>query len=259
VTSVVTVGALALLLGTCLLITSATSLLLKAGANRARRLIQSTHLTPVGTWRPGTRRVATTAITAFGPAGPITGPVSGAECAWFTAQLQRMPSRSNDESPPPYDVLAEISSPMPPALADDSGSVLIHPALLTDRLNLDDPLITEVTVRLTSSSLPNPAPMLVTRKHLDAARSSETLRVVETRLDGGKHAYAFGSAARLNGSVALKPTRRGTFSVLTTDDHSTVVARRHTNAADARSLAIVLGQAGLVITAAAAALLYFIV
>jgi hypothetical protein len=40
-----------------------------------------------------------------------------------------MPSRSKDESPPPYDVLVDVSAPMPPALVDESGRVLINPAL----------------------------------------------------------------------------------------------------------------------------------
>ena len=216
-------------------------------------------MTPVGTWRPGTPRVAALATTAFGPGGSVIAPVSGAECAWFTAQLQRMPSRSKDESPPPYDVLVGVSSPMPPALVDESGSVLIDPVLLTTAPNLDDPVLTEVTVRLVSGGLPNPAPSLVTRKHIDSARSGETLRVVETRLDAGKRAYAFGSAAQHKGSVTLRPIRRGAFSVLTTDDHLTVAVRRHTNATQAGNLAKLLGQAGLVITAAAVILLVFAV
>jgi len=256
---VVTVGALALVFGTCLIVASATSLLLKAAAIRQRQLTESTSITPVGSWRPGTRRVAAHATTAFGPGGPVIAPVSGVECAWFAVQLQRMPSRSKDESPPPYDVLVDIASPMPPALVDESGSVLIDPALLTEAPNLDDPVVTDVTMRLAFGGLPNPAPSIVTRKHLDDARTSESLRVVETRLDAGKQAYAFGSAAQHNGSVMLKPTRRGSFSVLTTDNHSTVLTRRHTNAKDAGSLAIVLGKAGLVITAAAAVLLFLVV
>lgn len=254
----VTVGALALLLGTCLIITSATSLALKAAANRARRRLEGTPATPVGTWRPGTRRVAALGVTAPGPAGPFIGPVSGAECAWYTVQLQRTPSRSKDESPPPYDVVLEVFAPTPPALADDSGSVLIDPALLTEAPNLDDPVVTDVMVRIVSGGLPNPAPTVVTQKHIDSTRSSESLRVVETRLDAGKAAYAFGSAGRHKGLVMLKPSRRGV-TVLTTDDHSTVVARRHTNARETRSLAIFLGQAGLVVTAAATALLFFVV
>jgi hypothetical protein len=56
----------------------------------------------------------------------------------------------------------------------------------------------------------------------------------------------------------LKPGRRAV-TVLTTDDHSTVVARRHSNAKETRSLAIFLGQAGLVVTAAATALLFLVI
>lgn len=214
----------------------------------------------MGTWRPGTRRVAALATTAFGPAGPVIGPVSGAESAWFSVQLLREPSRSKDESPPPYDVLVEVSSAMPPALADGSGSVLIDPALLAEAPNLDDPVLTQVTVRFVSGGLPNPAPSVVTRKHIDNTRSSESLRVVETRLDAGKQAYAFGSVGRHRGLglAMLKPTRRAV-SILTSDDHSAVVARRHTNAKDARSLAIFLGRVGLVVTTAAVLLLVLVV
>lgn len=169
-----------------------------------------------------------------------------------------MPSRSKDENPPPYDVLVDVSAPMPPALVDESGSVLIDPALLAHAPNLDDPVVTEITVRLVFGSLPNPAPSVVTRKHIESTRSSETLRVVETRLDAGKRVYAFGSAARHKGAVMVQPVRRGAFSVLTTDDRSTVVARRYTNAEETGSLAKVLGQLGLVITAAAVALLFLV-
>jgi hypothetical protein len=255
----VTVGALALLLGSCLLIASATSLVLKAGANCSRRLVERTTITPIGTWRPGKGRVAALGTTAIGPGGPVVGPVSGIECAWFAVQLVRTPSRSQAETVPPHDVLVNVSSTMPPALADSSGSVLIDPVLLTEAPNLDDPIVTDVTVRLVYSSLPNPAPSVIPRKLIDDTRSGESLGVVETRLDPGRQAYALGSAGKYKGSVMLKPPRRGNFSVLTADERSTVLARRRANAQKARSLAITLGRAGLVVTAAATVLLILVV
>lgn len=78
----VTLGTLALLLGACLIITSVTSLALKAGANRSRRIVERTPVTPVGTWHPGRDRVAALGTTAFGPAGPVRAPLSGEEAAW---------------------------------------------------------------------------------------------------------------------------------------------------------------------------------
>lgn len=255
----VTIGTLALLLGICLIITSLTSLALKAGANRARRIVERTPVTPVGTWRPGRDRVAALGTTAPGPAGPVVAPLSGVESAWYRIQLLRVPSRSDGASVPPHDVLFEAFSPGLPALADSSGSVLIDAGLLGEPPNLDDPIVTQLAYRRLGPGSTDPAAALVPRKLLDDVRSYETVTLWETRLVAGRQAYAVGSAGKSKGSVILTPSRGGSFSVLTSDERSTVIARRRTHAGEARSLAITLGRLGLVVTAAAALLLYLAV
>ena len=87
-------------------------------------------------------------------------------------------------------------------------------------------------------------------------RSYESVRLWETRLVPGRQAYAVGSAGKGRGSVVLEPSRHGSFSILTSDERSTVIARRRTSAGEARSLALTLGRLGLVVTAVGAVLLY---
>lgn len=255
----VTVATLALLLGICFLTTSATSLALKAGANRARRVVEQTPVTPVGTWRPGAGRVAALGTTALGPAGAVRAPISGVEAAWYQIRLLREPSRSNDESPPPHDVLFTATSGAPPALSDSSGTVLIDPALLVEPPNPDDPIITELSHRVLAPRSSDPLAGLVPAKVVDDQRSHETLRLWETRVVAGRQAYAVGSAGKYKGSVILQPSRRGSFSVLTLDERSTVIARRRTNAGEARGLAITLGKIGLVVTVVGGLLLFLAV
>lgn len=160
---------------------------------------------------------------------------------------------------PPHDVLFEAVSPGLPALADASGSVLIDARLLGGPPNLDDPVVTRLAFRELGRGSTDPAAALVPRNLLDDVRSHETVTLWETRLTAGRQAYAVGSAGKSKGSVVLEPARRGGFSVLTSDERSTVIARRRTHADEARSLMITLGRLGLVVTAAAALLLYLAV
>lgn len=257
--AVITLGTVALLFGLCFLIASGTSLALKAGANRARRIVERTPVTPVATWRPGRQRVAALGTTAFGAAGPVTAPVSGTEAAWYRLRLVREPSRSKAEDPPPEDVLFTAESPAPPLLTDSSGSVLIDPELLVGAPNLDDPIVTQLAFRVLGPGSTDPAANLVPRALIEDVRLGETVRLWEIRLAAGKQVYAVGSAGRRQGSVLLTAARRGRFTVLTSDERSTVIARRRTNAAEARSMAITLGKLGLIVTAASAVLLYFVV
>lgn len=255
----VTAGTLVSLLGICLLIASGTSLLLRMGSQRARRLVERTAITPVATWRPGQKRVAALGTVDFGPGGPVSAPVSQVECAWYRIRLVRSPSRSRDESPPPEDILFTLAAPDPPALSDRSGTVLIDPALLVEAPNLDDPLVPQLAYRVLGSDPADPIASLVPRQFLDDVRKGETLQLWEIRLVAGRQVYALGSAGRRKGSIMLKPARHGLFTVFTTDERSTVIERRRTNAAEARGLAILLGKAGMVITAAGSLILYLAV
>jgi hypothetical protein len=246
----VTAGVLVTLLGVCMLITSVTALALKMGSNRARRLVEATAIAPISTLRAGARRVAVLGTIGFGPTGPIRAPVSEVECAWYRIQLVRSPSRSKDESPPPEDVLYTYAAPAPPALSDSSGTVLVDPAFLVSAPNLDDPVATELTYRVLGSDPTGRIESLVPRKFLDDTRRSETLQLWEIRLAAGRQVYALGSTRQQNGSVILAPAKHERFTVFTTDEQSTVVARRRANAADQRALAVFLGRFGAVLAVA---------
>jgi hypothetical protein len=246
----VTAGVLVTLLGVCLLIASVTSLALRMGSNRARRLVEGTAVVPIGTVRAGARRVAVLGTVGFGPGGAVRAPVSEVECAWYRIQLVRSPSRSKDESPPPEDVLFTYAAPGPPALSDDSGAVLVDPAFLVRAPNLDDPVVTELTYRVLGSDPAGRVESLVPREFLDDTRRSETLQLWEIRLGAGRQVYALGSTRQQNGSVMLAPAKHGRFTVFTTDEQSTVVARRRTNAANQRALAGFLGLSGAVLAVA---------
>ena len=246
----VTAGVLVTLLGVCLLIASVTSLALKMGSNRARRLVEGTAIVPIGGLRAGARRVAVLGTVGFGPGGPVRAPVSEVECAWYRIQLVRSPSRSKDESPPPEDVLFTYAALGPPALSDGSGAVLVDPALLVSAPNLDDPVVIELTYRVLGSDPTGRVESLVPRKFLDDTRRSETLQLWEIRLDTGRQVYVLGSTRQQNGSVMLAPAKHERFTVFTTDERSTVVARRRTNAADQRALAAFLGRFGVVLAVA---------
>ncbi|MFC1408153.1 hypothetical protein ACEZCY_02515 [Streptacidiphilus sp. N1-12] len=251
-----TVMVLALIFGFCLLIAAATSLLLHVGELHEGRLVERTPLTPLGALHGGRRRIAAVGETAYGPAGPLTAPVSGEECAWFAIRLVRTPTRRQTEDTPGEDLLLDLAAPMPPALVDPSGHVLIDPRLLTGPPNLHDPVATELTLRVLGPSSVDTAPPIVPRRLIETARSHERLELWETRLAAGRQVYALGSAGHghRQGSIVLLPTRHGGFTVLTTDDRTAVRERRRLQAANSRSLARSLGMAGAVVTLLSGAL-----
>ncbi|HEX3790859.1 MAG TPA: hypothetical protein VHW44_23555 [Pseudonocardiaceae bacterium] len=95
-----TVAVLVPMLGAGPLITNLTSLLLKAGGNRARRITRRTPPTPIGGWRAGRARAAAVGRTTHGPSGPYLAPVSGVECAWYAIQVVRIPARGLPRTTP---------------------------------------------------------------------------------------------------------------------------------------------------------------
>ncbi|HEX5118372.1 MAG TPA: hypothetical protein VFW65_24565 [Pseudonocardiaceae bacterium] len=216
----------ALLLGACMLIASGTSVLLRLGGSRERTLVHRCGLTPITSWPRKARRVAGVGTTAYGPGGPVLGPVSGVECAWYRMRLTRTPARRLVREEPGEDILVELTAPQPSALTDESGTVLIDPDLSTEPPNPHDPLATNLTVHLLGPS---------------DADTWAAIVPAEIRLEAGKRVNAMGS------------TRRGTlcrngFSVLTTDHVDAVLDGRVERVASTRQLARTLGLAGLVIT-----------
>lgn len=249
-----TFAVLGFLLGICLLVASLTSLLLKLGGHREVRLLGRTPPTPLSTWRPGSRRVAGTGRTAYGPAGPVVAPVSDVECAWYLVRLVRTPSRRAGDGNTGEDVLLELAAPAPPALTDESGTVLIDPRLLTTAPNLDDPLVTDLTMRILIDS--STAPAFVPRGLIEGRRGHESLHLWETRLVADRWAYAFGSTGRGRGEVVLRPVGRDGFTVFTTDELSTVLQRRRDGISASGHLTRTLGVAGGVVTVVGGALTY---
>ncbi|MFC0431468.1 hypothetical protein [Kutzneria buriramensis] len=247
-----TIAVLALLLGACLLIAALTSLLLKAGGTGQRRLVARTPVTPLGRLRGGMSRVAAVGATAYGPEGPVTAPVSGEQCVWFRVRLIRSPSRHKDEVGG-EDVLLERLARTTPALTDASGTVPIDPRILTEPPNLDDPVVTEQTMRLLSRDSAAEWASLIPANLIEDKRSHETLQLWETRLPAGKQAYLL---ARTRRGPILEP---GTFTVFTTDDAETVRGRRQERVASATHLVRFLGVSGLVITALSVGALFLLV
>ena len=123
----------------------------------------------LGELRGGESRVAVVGTTAFGPGGPVVGPVSGEECAGFRVRLTRSPSRRADEDGG-GDVLFDVASPSPTAMVDRSGAVLIDPGLLAEPPTLHDPVATEQVRRLLHGGSAADWPSLVPRGLLEDKR-----------------------------------------------------------------------------------------
>ncbi len=247
----------ALMLGVCLIITSVTALALKASHNHERKSVLRTPITQITSWRPGSARVAAAGQTAYGPAGPFVAPVSGEGCAWFTTSLIRTPSRRFDDSDPVEDVLWRMTTPVPPAFQDATGTVLIDPKILIEPPNLLDPVATKTTMRVYGKQTASTAPRFVPREFVSDVRSNETLRLWETWMPAGQNVYAFGAVSRSGNDLMLRP--RSGLTIFTTDSPETVMARRRQEAIDARKLAIFLGRFGLVVTAVSGALAFWLV
>ena len=81
------------LAGGALLLAGLTVLALGVFAMRDHRVVARTPVTPLGSWDAPARRRAALATTAYGPGGRYVAPVSGADCAWYAAELIRVPSR----------------------------------------------------------------------------------------------------------------------------------------------------------------------
>lgn len=246
-----TLAVLALLLGVCLLIASGTSVLLRLGGSRERNLLNRSGLTPIASWPRKARRVAGVGTTAYGPGGPVRGPVSGVDCAWYRVRLLRTPARGQVSEEPGEDILVELTARHLPALTDETGTVLIDPALLTEPPNLHDPRATNLTMRDLGPSDADTWAAIVPRRFLNDIRGHETVRLWEVRLEAGKRVYAMGSMRR--GIL-----RRARFSVLITDHVDTLVERRHERVASTRQLTRTLGVAGLVITLLSVGALFLI-
>ncbi|GLW27871.1 hypothetical protein Areg01_08110 [Actinoplanes regularis] len=186
---VVTVATIGLCLSALLVGGAAIFVLLHLGNHRELRTLRRVRPVPIASWGRG--RVAVEARTEFGPAGRQTGPVSGADCAWYHVRLLREPSRrSSDDS---HDVLLDITAPGRPAITDSSGRVPVDPGRLEHPLH-SDPAATESTRIVYRRSDPVPLPAVVPPDIVEGLRRSETLELTEVRLPRGVEVFALGRA-----------------------------------------------------------------
>lgn len=246
----VTVVSLAMGAGICLLVCTGIVQLLRLGDLRALRAIRGTAPTPVGSWAGGAGRVAAEGITADGPAGPQTGPVSGERCSWYRVTLVREPGRgwSDDNS---ADTLLDFASPGPPMFGDGSGRVALDPRLFEARPQ-DEPVVTTTTTLVHRRAEPADLPPFVAEELRRDLRRGESLRLTEVRLPFAREVYAL--ALPVGRPVVLAPNPQGV-TVFTTESREQVIARRRESIATARWLSRGFGLTGLIVTAASYALL----
>jgi hypothetical protein len=216
---------------------------IKAGQRRSHRRLAATPSTPLGSWRPGTRRAAAQGVTGYGPLGPTAGPVSGEDCAWWQVKVERYPSRDSDDRTG-WDDLGVFHAPGAPSISDGSGHVLVDPKTLADGSH---PVATVNYVRSVSS-----VPEYVPAKLVGKMRPYEEIRLTETRLPVGREVFVAGSVLR---------DRAGTGSVLvanvfTLDRRDEVLDRLAKTARSAQVVSRGFGLTGLVLTVISAALLY---
>jgi hypothetical protein len=242
---VATVVSLVLAGGVGLLIFTGIVQLLHLGDLRALRVIRRTPVTPIGSWRPGTGRVAAAGAILDGPAGPQTGPVSGERCAWFRVTLVRTPARGWNEDIH-EDVLLDFRTPGPPVLGDRSGHAVLDARLFEDP-EQSEPALTEKTTLVHRRAAPVALPDFVTGDPVRDLRRGETLTLTEVRVPYAREVYALALPVR----EPLTLIRPQGLTVLTPGTREHVLALRRRSITDLRWISRGAGLTGLVLTAAA--------
>jgi hypothetical protein len=224
---------------------------IKAGDRRSYRHIAATPATPLASWQPGIRRAAAQAVTGYGPHGPMTGPVSGQDCAWWQVAVDRYPSRGSDDRTG-WDALGVFAAPGAPSIGDGTGHVLVDPKVPARTLGASHPVATVTCVRSFSST-----PAYVPAKMVGKMRSSEELRLTETRLPAGREVFVVGSVRRDEaGGSPLLASSRNPATVFTLDSRDQVLDRLAKTARSVQLVSRGLGLAGLILTVVSASLLY---
>lgn len=246
-----TVATVAFCFGGLLTAASVIFLLLLLSDLRALWILRRRRPVPVGT--PG--RASMEARTEYGPDGPQTGPLSGADCTWFRLSLIRSPSRAaTGESGPDFDTVLEIESPHWPVIADQHGSLpvdprLVAPAALFDPIQTDDRVTITTTVEHRRTA-PVPLPPAVPASILDDMREGDRLRLIEVRVPRAVAVFATGRVT----PRGLRPSRLG-LTILTPGTHASVTAARRSAIRTARATAIVMLTTGLLLAVPSAAYL----
>jgi hypothetical protein len=246
------------LAGGALLLAGLTALALGVFAMRDHRVVARTAPTPLGSWEAPARRRAALATTAYGPGGRFVAPVSGDECAWYAAELIRVPSRRISDETVDEDTLWRQAAGSPAAIVDGTGSVLLDPHLTESPPSRNDTPLAEVTVRFYRPQTLHTMPATVPRHAYADLRPYESLRLTELRVPAGRPAYVLGAAVRTGRHVMLVPARHGP-TIVTRDLPSQVRHRQRRSAHASRRVAEGLTLAGATLSVLATTLLWLLV
>jgi hypothetical protein len=240
--------------GACLL-AGITALALGVFALRDDRVIARTAPTPIGSWHSAARWRAAIARTAYGPGGRYISPVTGRECAWYVADLIRIPSRRIADESVGEDSLWRSTAPQPAAIVDETGLALLDPHLTESPPTRNDAAIGDATIRVFRAETIDTIPPAVPPHAYADVRGHESLRLVEVCVPVGRPVYVFGAIARHGGHLMVVPAKRGP-TIVTRDSLADVRSRRRRSARESRRVARGLTIVGAVLSVLATALLY---
>jgi hypothetical protein len=240
VRSVITLGTVILLGGVLLLIAAGVMFLLTSRSARELRTVTAAVPGPPA-GRSGL--IATEAVTAYGPEGPQTGPVSGADCVWWRVDVVRTPSRGSEDRTGSDD-LGHVVSPGRAALTDGTAAVTVDSRVLERTVHSGLPAGTERTGTIGLSRVPSWVP----RGMAGRLRPYEEIHLTEIRMPVGVAVFAVGT---VRGGV-LTPGRAGVF---TTAPRDQVLATYGRDRSAARSMMRAFGVLGALATLSASGLL----
>jgi hypothetical protein len=246
------------LAGGALLLAGLTALALGVFAMRDHRVVARTPPTPLGSWDGPARRRAALATTAYGPGGRYVAPVSGDDCAWYAAELIRVPSRRMSDETVDEEALWRQAAATPAAIVDGTGTALLDPHLTESPPSRNDAPLAEMTIRFYRPQTLHTIPAAVPRHAYSDVRAYESLRLTELRVPAGRPAYVLGAAVRNGQHMMLVPARRGP-TIVTRDPPSQVRCRQRRSAHASRRIAQGLTLAGATLSVIAIALLWLLV
>jgi hypothetical protein len=246
------------LAGGTLLLAGLTALAFGVFAMRDHRVVARTPPTPLGSWDPPARRRAGLATTAYGPGGRYVAPVSGADCAWYAAELIRVPSRRMVDETVDADTLWRQAAAAPAAIVDETGVALVDPHLTESPPSRNDTPLAEITVRFFRPQTLHAMPASIPRHAYADVRPYESLRLTELRVPAGRPTYVLGAAVRDGRHVMLVPARHGP-TIVTRDLPSQVRRRQRRSAHESRRIAKGLTLAGATLSMLATALLWLLI
>jgi hypothetical protein len=246
------------LAGGAFLVAGIAALALGVFAMRDHRVVTHTAPTPIDTWDAPARRRAAVGITAYGPGGRYVAPVSGDDCAWYAAELIRVPSRRLSDEAIGEDSLWRTVAPEPAAIVDGTGTALLDPHLTESPPTRNDPPLAEVTIRIFRPETVDAMPAAVPAHAYADVRGYESLRLTEVRVPAGRPAYALGSVVRHGAQVMVTAAKHGP-TIVTRDMPDQVRQRQRISAHDSRRLFNGLTIVGATLSALATTLMWLFI